>query len=634
MYYKPTIKNILLTLVAAISLPFVMSSCADNDEIEATPTIKEDEGGLLSISFSTGGDATTRTASDSRDNVASNSALNEDKITRLDLFVVGSDNNISIHKYLNVKTSIDATSGLVSYTDDNEAGATDQLNAPETGVTYKPTWTVPGLTYSSVTGKTVYLIANWTNCPDNISTLSGLTSALTSDNGGSKITPYSNQDGFFMDGKIEATTSNLTTTDEKNYTLNSITLKRAVAKIRLTVYLEEKEESDPKAERTLTDLTNTSKVTYKLMNYATEGTVVADNSDEKVRCEKDETSSNNGYVASTINLASMESALAGNSESMEKNIETITETTKISYEGKNYNISNYNAAVFYVYPNDWINPWYRNDDYTLTAQILTPTSLPIIEARRTYFMLTGIYYDNKTYDYTVPVNYQMPTDNDKKTIADYSDLYQLKRNHIYDVIAILDRQGGQNGLYLVYRENPWTQGSSYTLSDFMAELNFDDNSKVYTVKNDDINAIKVAYDETNKTSYSPKMTISVSGSKLTYLDGTTEKNFGDGIGDKPWIIHTDNPYFGFLVDGKTEIVDQISCEAKTTKATFQLVPKVALADNPSPLAKVYVTVVASGTSGEIYLSTPSDITVPMEGNKILFYQVATDDYNTSSNSDE
>lgn len=625
---KYTIKHILPLLLVAISLSPVLSSCADKDEIEASPTIKEDEGGLLSIRFSTGGNATTRTASDIRDNVASNYSLNEDKITRLDLFVVDGD-NVSIHKSINVKTNINESSSIVSYTDNNTEEETDQLNSPENGVTYVPTWTVPGLTSSSVDGKTVYLIANWTNCPSNISTLSDLQKALTSDNGGSAITPYSNQAGFFMDGKITANKgSNLTSTDDKNYTLSSITLKRAVAKIRITVYLEEKEESDPTVARSLEDITNTSKVTYKLMNYATEGTVLADNSDAVVRCEKGTETDYTSYVTSSIKLKSMDESMAGSSDYLKNNIELVAGPTKISYNGNNYSISNYNSAVFYVYPNDWINPWYRNDDYTLTKQILNPTSLPIIKDRRTYFMLTGVY-NNGTYDYTVPVNYQIPTDNDKTKIEDYQDLYQLKRNYIYDVIAILDRQGGQNGLYLRYSENPWTVGNSYSLTDFLALLSFEDNTKVYTMKSDDVNAIKVAYDADNQTgdtpssSYSPKMTIKVSGTELEYWDGTEYKKM-DEIGDKPWIIHTDNPNFGFLVDGETKIVDQISCDAKTTSKTFQLVPKVALDKNSSLLAKVYVTVVSSGASGEIYISTPSD--VPMEGNKILFYQVAPSNY--------
>lgn len=629
MKRKTIYKIIYLTMVATLLPTF--SSCTDSEDIEATPKISDSEQGSLSIRFSTGG-SSTRASNPSKGTVDSNSDLNEDKISRLDLFVID-DDNISDHKYISVTTSSEKT------TTDGSGTLKESDN----------TWILENYDYTNVDGKTVYLVANWTNYPGEatITTNDQLQKALTSDNNSATFVPNNKQDLFFMDGKISAASTGdsptLTTEDEnkKDYTLKTIYLSRAVAKIRLAVYLEKKPSSDPTAERVIENVTDD--VSLRLVNYAYKGTVVADNSDtfaKSVANEKGQTSYDQGN-----DLTSSEE-----DRDFTNLTENITGTDiVVQYNGEDYYLNRekgesagtpitegFKAAVFYVYPNDWIDMSKACID-GVWQTILDPFKLPIVDNRRTSIQMVASYNDGNKYYYTVPVNYQIPTLNDNETVSDYSDLYRIERNHVYDIVAFLDRQGYQNGLYLDYNVSDWTRGSEYTLSDVKAEMTLASGETLYKYSDENTDAaIKVAYDAENQTqttptsSYSPKLTIKVSGSKLAYKDGDSDKYLDNGIGDKPWIIHTDNPYFGFLQDGATEIVDQITCTSNTESVTFQLVPKVNLVSNPAPKATVYVTVISSAVSGEIHIDTASEI--PVEGNRIVYYQVAPDNYNTTSGS--
>lgn len=635
------IKIVPLTLAAAT---LMLVACTQEDNIAASPEIDNSgDRASLSICFSTGSGSTTRVGNAVNGDVDTNYDFNEDNITRLDLFIVYADDNI-MHKSIKVKTSKD-TGGNIVYSDDNKEGETDYMSKSSSSTT----WTIPNVEGANLDGKTLYLVANWEKYDDNITTLAGLQEALTTYNSGASLVPNKKQDSFFMDGKIVASISgdspNISTdADKKNYTFTEpIKLSRAVAKIRLAVFLESKAGSDPTIGRTLTDITKTSSVAYKLHNYASQGTVVADNSDTYVRSTTSATSSNP--------LNTFDTELSGDGNDIQT--ETVTSNT-ISYNGSSYTLSNYNAAVFYVYPNDWIDPEKCNSDHTLTnIRILDPASLPILEDRRTYFTIEGKYNDDEKYEYTVPVNYQIPTDNDKAVVADYSDLYQLKRNYLYDVIAILDRQGGSSGLYLAYVASDWDVASTYSITDFKATLskaNTDENINLVKDESGEATAIKVAYDENIKSTsdtpssqYSPKLKLTISGSNISFEskvgnEDWSSKTATGAFASKSYIIHTDNPYFEFLYDGK--LVDQISitsAENETSKdVEFQLVPLKAIEENNanrSLSATVYVTVVASGVSGEIAIvkdSSISSVDIPMESNRIVFYQVAPSEY-TSSN---
>lgn len=115
--------------------------------------------------------------------------------------------------------------------------------------------------------------------------------------------------------------------------------------------------------------------------------------------------------------------------------------------------------VFYSYPNDWFDssnpqPW---------------VDQPIIKERQTYIMIKAPFED-KMYYYKIPVNYRLPDDGDEdKTDTDhYHDLYQLRRNHIYDITVKIDRAGGTDNepvqlLPLEYQVQDWTGGKGGTM---------------------------------------------------------------------------------------------------------------------------------------------------------------------------
>lgn len=96
--------------------------------------------------------------------------------------------------------------------------------------------------------------------------------------------------------------------------------------------------------------------------------------------------------------------------------------------------TNGQQLVLYSY----VNNWYQQKEDELYGEI------PIDEKKQTHIILLAPYgNDGKKYYYKVPVNYQLPEDNDATTPnASYKDLYRLQRNHIYDITVTIDREGG------------------------------------------------------------------------------------------------------------------------------------------------------------------------------------------------
>lgn len=93
---------------------------------------------------------------------------------------------------------------------------------------------------------------------------------------------------------------------------------------------------------------------------------------------------------------------------------------------------NVNKIVFYSYPNEW----YDSEKDPKVEE-------PIDESKQTYIMILAPY-QGKEYYYKIPVNKRLPEDNDRVDLKpeDFKDLYQLKRNHIYDITVNIDREGG------------------------------------------------------------------------------------------------------------------------------------------------------------------------------------------------
>lgn len=102
------------------------------------------------------------------------------------------------------------------------------------------------------------------------------------------------------------------------------------------------------------------------------------------------------------------------------------------------------AAVFYFYPNDWLN---------MNAVSNIKNEQPIFSDYRTYIQMNIKFtaYTNHTgiYEYEIPLNYLLPTDNDSQTYAaveeahtdtTYKDLYRIYANRIYNVNVYIQEQ--------------------------------------------------------------------------------------------------------------------------------------------------------------------------------------------------
>lgn len=200
-----------------------------------------------------------------------------------------------------------------------------------------------------------------------------------------------------------------------------------------------------------------------------------------------------------------------------------------------------NKAVFYSYANSWIN----------TSK--DPKAEEPIDAEKQTYILLKAKYNGKDYFYKVPVNKRLFEGNDAATTdwAKFEPLYRLDRNTIYDVTAMVDREGGDTP------ENPATLYVNPIVSDW------DDN---------------IAWDYTDKVSIEMKREAGEFGEAVEVHYGIANGG-GPAIklnnidtGNKNWILQCDNPDFAFYVDGK--IYDTVSkSDINGNSFTFYVVPK-------------------------------------------------------------
>lgn len=273
-------------------------------------------------------------------------------------------------------------------------------------------------------GDQIYLIAN---CPSvaSVTTLQGLQEAYVQG-----LTCNTKQTSFLMDGKGTLTRSG-------NDATIRVELKRALAKIRLSVTNE-----DP----------NASSYEYQFVNYAPNSAVLDEG-------ETDFLASANFKLESTTSSAEDEMTSLDRAENI--------------YEGK---------LVLYSYANDWYKPnpnTEPNPDInggTIVDGDQIYTEAPIDEAKQTYILLKAPF-NGKDWYYKVPVNYQLPKDNDDINIdaETYKKLYRLQRNYIYDIAVTIDREGGSRIdpgtlVNLTYSIMPW-DGEEITV-DFTDNLSY------------------------------------------------------------------------------------------------------------------------------------------------------------------
>lgn len=414
----------------------------------------------------------------------SDNGWNENLITRIDLFVFNEGATDTDQCYKHIEASAEEGQSLSDKANDYEPLPTDEL------------------TYEKVSENnyTYYMIAN---CPqlankDNI-TLGELKQAMIE----TAITWNNKQASFVMDGIGKREINNQTVT-------LSFDLSRAAVKIRLAVIDENG-----------TDITSQCK--YRFQNRVLTGTSV---------------------------LA--ESEKYGEGEDQERT--SMTETDEDSFTPLQYDDTekNIHQVVFYSYPNDWFDTdkLSGEKDNWVIADYATEDP---ITGNQTYILLTAPYdEDGKSYYYKIPVNFATYKNNDKVSFTDAEleeirDIYRMKRNHIYDITAKIDRRGG--GLDLVTRVYEWYDGGSIDINyadNYSGELNVITQTPVTT---DDGDAYAVVYGDNDKVAtFTFRMTLPVAGTWTANLTNgsqfelTSASGMASGVG----VGDTDDPNEGLV----------------------------------------------------------------------------------------
>ena len=360
---KTNIRYILLSILAICGM---LTSCTE--ETPLSNSSDNPSSGKVILSYSVNNQVQSRAETDEgwKD-------FNENKVTRLDLFIFPADNRNVIYYHETFKDNHDAQTG--GYT----------------------TWDIPRTSISPdmlETGDEVYLIANYNfTSPSSIISKSDLNITL---NG---LDCDAKQDDFVMTGKAIVNKSN---------TSNDVTIQVDLIRVTAKVCL------------SFASPTDWNDVSYRFVHYAPTSALLEENETEHLK-----------------------SQILSTSPSEEGLTEVNTQTTENLYtdEGKQ-------KLVLYSYANDWYKPnpnTEENPDInggTIVDGDQIYMEAPIDPDKQTYILLKAPF-NGKDWYYKVPVNYQLPEDNDAITPDEsYKDLYRLQRNYIYDITVTIDREGG------------------------------------------------------------------------------------------------------------------------------------------------------------------------------------------------
>lgn len=394
---------------------FILACIACSDETAPQPV--PDGGGQLRIAYKIAGTSTTRASFGEEPGWTT---WNENKIVRVDLFVFTTSG--AFHKHIE-----DAAN-------DNEPPLSNKDDGSYT------TLTTDALTYEEVhDGDYIYYMV--ANCEQLASvdkpTLSELQAMMINS---PFITYNKTQELFVMDGKGEVDIHG------DNITL-SFGLKRAAAKIRLTVLAKDK-------------TTNvTSQCSFRLYNYVTQKAWVLAREEATA---SDGTSLTAEQVNAFYDLATNET-----DDILRQSMSALT-----PYNSDDLLKSDDNKVVFYSYPNDWFDESkaYLGTDGNWTIDDYTTTN-PIIRDNQTYIQLEAPY-DEVNYYYEVPVNLSTYENNDALSFSadeykEIRNLYRLQRNYIYNITVTIDRKGG------TVSEPVTLTNLAYEVKDWKGEINIE-----------------------------------------------------------------------------------------------------------------------------------------------------------------
>lgn len=377
----------ILMLLAAIS--FGCIACSD----ETVPQLVPDGGGQLRIAYKIAGVSMSRVPEDGWDN-----GWNENKVTRIDLFVFNNDADKTLFKHV--------SSTEIPEFEEVEKAQTEQ------------TFEQDKLTYNDIVSGsyTYYMVAN---CPS----LDGINETdFTLDDLKEKLTPNLTfnqpQTSFAMDGMIENTPS----PTDNTITL-SFKLERAAAKIRLSVF-------------GVNDESIIDECSFRLHNYVSDGTYVLTESEK--------------YCINTSQLhQDMPQYQDWNSTSTLKYHDTeenIDKAIFYSYPNDWFDESLLNEDGTFIAED---GDTYAKDDL-------------IDEARQTYIVVEYKKNTYKVpVNFSIANDNDRTFANDEEEIAYIKEIrdkyYRIKRNHIYDIKATIDVEANKIKVEHKILVNAWNE---------------------------------------------------------------------------------------------------------------------------------------------------------------------------------
>lgn len=204
---------------------------------------------------------------------------------------------------------------------------------------------------------------------------------------------------------------------------------------------------------------------------------------------------------------------------------------------------------------------------------------------------------------TVTIRYRLGENEKEKTATVNISAGDLRRNHEVLVYGyFLD--GG--ALLVEPQVLPWVDGGQL---DFMARREVTLSHGTVRVSQAEGERVAIAYQDWTKgatPARSPLLTIEI------HTDSHR------------WILQTDNPDFGFLIDGEKQLRDQLTGYDGTVK--FYLMPRrdINLAQERNRKASIFMTLPEDDNS-RVLINT-GDGKLPGSEESILFYQTTADEY--------
>lgn len=371
--------NIQYLLLSMLMICGMLASCTEETPLNST---SDNSGsGKVILSYSVGKSIQSRAETD-----AGWTDFNENKVTRLDLYIFRNDGTFFRHI---PNTSIIYDDADETYNNVTETTADD--------------WEIEGLDPEDINGNDqIYLIANC-DAAANIETLSGLQDEVL--NG---LVCNAKQDKFVMVGAGDDVT--ITPEENGNDVIISVNLVRVAAKICLS----------------FASTTNWTDVSYRFVHHATTSALLKE-------------SEANHLATQTLSTSPSEDGLTEITDQTENlyNDEGTQKLVLYSYANDWYKEGE-------SYENPDVNGGTNMDDDQIYKQE------PIDETKQTYILLRAPYNGNYYYykvpvNYRLPINNDEVFDTEEEWEAfkeSYRHLYQLQRNYIYDITVTIDRAGG------------------------------------------------------------------------------------------------------------------------------------------------------------------------------------------------